>query len=56
MPDIAMCMNQECPSRNDCHRYTAQPNELRQSYADFKPDSSGKCESFWPNGPYKANG
>jgi len=49
MPDISMCLNRKCPSRNECYRYRAQPNEWRQSYAAFMDDpETGKCESFWP--------
>ncbi|NBT59078.1 hypothetical protein EBT16_09875 [bacterium] len=49
MADITMCMNEDCPSKQSCYRYTAIPNEHRQSYADFMPDLlEGKCENYWP--------
>lgn len=31
MPDIAMCDGADCPFRDECRRYTAEPSE-RQSY------------------------
>ncbi len=46
MPDISMCMNHTCPSASKCYRHEAMPNAFWQSYADFKPDESGKCDSF----------
>lgn len=49
MPDISMCQNKECPSKNDCLRFTAKPNEIWQSYAEF--DFGGRicCEDYIPN-------
>lgn len=35
MADISMCADRECPSRNECHRWTAWPDGMHQSYADF---------------------
>lgn len=50
MPDISMCQNRDCPNRRKCHRFTATPNGLRQSYMKFEPDENGYCEYFWPEG------
>ena len=52
MPDISMCNNKQCPSKEYCYRFTAIPNEFRQSYIDFGPEEDGmdKCSYFWPNG------
>jgi hypothetical protein len=47
MPDISMCLSTSCPSRLTCYRFTATPSE-RQTYADFRPDESGKCDYYWP--------
>lgn len=48
MPDIAMCMNQECPLRERCYRFKAEPNPYRQSYlVDMKPQADGTCTHFW---------
>ena len=48
MPDISMCDNESCPSRNTCFRFTAIPNEGWQSYGDFQiPKGKDKCEYYW---------
>lgn len=47
MPDISMCMNQECPSHLQCYRFMAVPNPWRQSYMEFKhQEGKDRCESF----------
>lgn len=48
MPDIAMCHGALCPSKDDCYRHRAVPNELWQSYSNFTPDERGKCDYFSP--------
>jgi hypothetical protein len=48
MPDISMCINEDCPMKLTCYRYTATPTPLRQSYMSFKWDDTG-CDHFWPN-------
>lgn len=45
MPDISLCRNNECPSRDTCYRYRAKPSEFMQAYGDFKPKGE-KCEAF----------
>lgn len=37
MPDLAMCRDHGCPSREQCYRYTATPS-TQQVYADFERD------------------
>ena len=50
MPDISMCTNSFCLSKDYCYRFTAIPSKLWQSYADFNPKKGeDKCEDFWPN-------
>lgn len=52
--DISMCRNEECPSKSECYRFTATPEPLYQSYADFEPlEGEDKCEYFWDNTEYK---
>jgi hypothetical protein len=46
MPDIAMCLNEACPRKADCYRYTAEPDEY-QVWAMF--DAAINC-CFWSNG------
>jgi len=46
MPDISMCDNISCPSKEKCYRFKAVPNEY-QSYSNFKPEENeDKCEYF----------
>ena len=47
MADITKCFH-GCKDQNTCWRWKAQPNLLRQSYSDFKPDSRGVCGHYWP--------
>lgn len=51
MPDISLCRNVLCPSKEYCYRATATPSEFRQSYAGFSPEEGqDKCDHFYPNG------
>jgi hypothetical protein len=36
MPDISMCENISCPLKESCYRYTATPDEYRQTYGEFE--------------------
>lgn len=44
MPDISMCTDKDCPQREKCFRYRAEPNDY-QSYSAFKYD--GGCDYFY---------
>jgi len=51
MPDITMCEGKQCPIKDDCHRYTAEPTPMRQSWfmtVPYRPDTD-HCPHFWPN-------
>ena len=52
MPDITMCLNAACPYREQCYRYTATPDPIRQSYAAFEFNNpaigSNCCDYFEP--------
>lgn len=51
MPDISICTNKACPSKEYCYRFTAKPSEFRQSYADFTCEEDEiNCSHFYPNG------
>jgi len=51
MADISMCENITCPSKEYCYRYTATPNEFRQSYGVFTLEEDEiNCSHFYPNG------
>jgi hypothetical protein len=50
MANITMCINEFCPLKKDCERYTAIPNEFYQAYGDFDYyyDSKGNvvCKDY----------
>ena len=47
MADITMCKGTNCPQKETCYRFTAKPNEYRQSYFMEAPIKYGKCEMYW---------
>ena len=51
MADIAMCEGTDCPIKEQCERFTATPNEYRQSFFVTVPGKSKdgwfSCEMFW---------
>lgn len=49
MPDISMCADRHCPSRQTCYRYRAVPSE-RQSWFGQGHREAGwaKCGHFVP--------
>jgi hypothetical protein len=49
MPDISMCLNQNCLLKEKCYRFKANPSTFWQSYTNFIPDKSGKCDSYIEN-------
>ena len=42
MPDITMCLNNNCPRKTRCYRYCAVPSDW-QSFAHFEHK---ECENF----------
>jgi hypothetical protein len=46
-PDITMCMGTNCPYKESCYRFTATPNEFRQSYFIEPPFKDNDCEMYW---------
>ncbi len=46
MPDISMCKNESCPSKNKCYRYTATP--LKEQFYGYFPLKEGEnmCDFF----------
>jgi hypothetical protein len=54
MPDISLCLNEECPSSKKCYRSTATPNPGRQTYCGFTvKEGEKKCEYFIDNKNYE---
>ena len=49
MPDITMCNGLGCPHKEQCYRFTAEPNEFRQSYFFNSPIKDDKCDYYWEN-------
>ena len=54
MPDITMCnginfdTHAECPLRNTCYRFTAEPDDLHQAYFVSAPyDEVDGCNYYW---------
>lgn len=60
MPDITMCTGEDCERKNACYRFTATPNEYRQSYFTISVyeivDNKQICNYYTPNGEYKGYG
>lgn len=52
MPDITMCIGEDCEVKNTCYRFTANPNKYQQSYFDITPfivnNCRQVCEYYWP--------
>lgn len=46
-PDITMCKGTNCAAKESCYRFTATPNEFRQSYFMEPPIKDGKCDYYW---------
>jgi hypothetical protein len=50
MPDIAMCEGIDCPWKERCYRFTAEPSEY-QSYFSKPPGQMVEelftCDYFW---------
>ena len=41
-----MCEGKGCPFKESCYRFTAKPNEHRQSYFINEPIKNGECEYY----------
>jgi hypothetical protein len=46
MPDITMCCNDKCSTKDKCYRYRAIPDEYCQSYSKY--EGGCDCDSFYP--------
>lgn len=52
MADITKCLNDGCPVRNKCYRFTAPSNEYAQAVSmfDYKVvERKVHCDHFWLN-------
>lgn len=43
MPDISMCLNENCSLKDGCYRFNAKPSEYSQSYELFEERNKEKC-------------
>ena len=59
MPDISKCPGTDCPMRDSCYRYVAEPNGFWQAYFSKSPittqDNKPFCQYYWPNKNEKSN-
>lgn len=46
MPDISMCVGNDCPLKETCYRFKAKPCEY-QTYFMNPPYEDRKCEYYW---------
>lgn len=53
MPDITKCRGEDCPLKDYCYRFTAEPDEY-QDYLTESPIEGGKCHMFMRESAYKA--
>lgn len=48
MPDIAMCRDVLCKSKETCYRFKATPNEYRQAYVNTNREEDAiNCDMYW---------
>lgn len=55
MPDITMCANHVCPTKDTCYRHEATADSV-QSYAHFTFKGDGSCEHYLDMGEYGEKG
>jgi len=49
MADITMCNDDECPKKEYCYRFTAEPNPYRQAYFMYSPKQMDGCPEYVRN-------
>lgn len=55
MPDITMCKDNDCPKKEECHRFTAISDKIGQPYFLQTPRKGKHCVYYWPNNQIKNN-
>ena len=50
MADITMCNDYECPQKERCYRFMANPSTFWQSYFAESPKKMDGCDYFWEIG------
>ena len=55
--EITKCANHECYVRQDCFRFTCEPNQISQYYEVFKPSNNNRhyfnCDNFIRNNNFQ---
>jgi hypothetical protein len=49
MVDISLCHGEDCPSKNDCYRFRAEPDPIWQrwsNYDDLRHPTDQLCHAF----------
>ena len=46
MPDISMCKGNECPLKETCYRYKANPDHYQSYFVDIPLKEDGTCDHF----------
>ena len=47
MPDITMCQWGDCPLKEKCYRYNAEPSEYQLMFTEVPYEENKDCEYFW---------
>lgn len=46
MPDITMCEGTNCPIKETCYRFKAQPSTYQSYFTEPPINSNGECEYY----------
>jgi hypothetical protein len=46
MPDISMCKGGNCPHKEKCYRFMAEPSYYQTYFAE-PPNKGDKCDYYW---------
>jgi len=47
-----MCSGKDCPFKEACYRFTAEKNQIKQSFFVEPPIKNGDCEMYTSNRQY----
>ena len=42
-----MCKGDNCPLKESCYRFLAEPSQYRQSFFAIPPFKDKKCDYYW---------
>jgi hypothetical protein len=50
MPDMSMCVGNNCPLKETCYRYKAEKGFMQSFFLEPPYDSEKeKCDFYWPS-------